>query len=324
MFYGFVNTGIDFYTHERYGIPSIYRDNDLTEEDKGTYCTWLFEREALRFLNQNHTKPFFLYLPFNAPHSASGLEPHIRSGTQAPKAYQDMYPLEGSRFEPGGIRKYSPASPYAGKGRRKTKAARVQEYRACVTAMDSSIGSVLTFLDEKSLTDNTIVIFFSDNGGSGAANNRPLRGKKGDMWEGGIRVPCLVRWPGRIPAGTVTDEFLTSLELLPTLASVCGFTVPAETKLDGYDMLPVLQGKTKSPRNEMFWKRKKSRGARVGCWKYVKMDGNEHLFDLSVEIGEQIDLARSNPEQLDKMKAAFADWLDEMNSAEPRGPFRDF
>ena len=95
-----INTGIDFYTHERCGVPSMYQNNKLTEKDKGTYCTWLFEREALRFLNKHHEKPFFLYLPFNAPHGASGLEPHVRSGTQAPKEYRDMYPLDGPHTTP--------------------------------------------------------------------------------------------------------------------------------------------------------------------------------------------------------------------------------
>lgn len=323
-FYGFVNTGIDFYTHQRYGVPSMYRNNEPTEEDQGTYCTWLFEREALRFLEANHQRPFLLYLPFNAPHGASGLEPHVRSGTQAPQQYRDMYPLDGPRFEPGAIKKYSPTSPYSGPSRRKTRAARVQEYRGCVTAMDKSIGLVLDFLDEKRLSENTIVIFFSDNGGSGGADNGPLRGKKGDTWEGGIRVPCLVRWPGVIPAGTVTDEFLTSLELVPTLASACGFSVPAATELDGFDMLPVLQGKANSPRQSMYWKRRDSLGARVGNWKYVKMKGREYLFDLAKDIGEKVDLSESNPEQFRAVKAAFACWLDEMEAAEPRGPFRDF
>ena len=323
-FYGFVNTGIDFYTHERYGVPSMYRNNQPTEEDKGVYCTWLFEREALRFLDRRHEAPFFLYLPFNAPHGASGLEPHVRSGTQAPKEYREKYPLEGPRFEPGKIAKYSPTSPFAGPGKRKTRGARLQEYRGCVTAMDKSIGSVLEFLDERNLAENTIVIFFSDNGGSGGADNGPLRGHKGDTWEGGVRVPCLVRWPGVIPAGSVCDEFLTSLEVLPTLAAACGFTVPAATKLDGFDMLPVLAGKQKSPRKEMFWKRRDSLGARIGRWKYVRMGGREYLFDLATDLGERRDLSKSNPVQFMRMKAAFAAWLKEMESAEPRAPFRDF
>lgn len=323
-FYGLVNTGIDFYTHERYGVPSMYRNNRLTEEDKGTYCTWLFEREALRFLEENHRQPFFLYLPFNAPHGASGLEPEVRSGTQAPKEFRDLYPIDAPRFEPGEIKKYSPTSPFAGPGKRKTRAARIQEYRACVTAMDKSIGRVLQFLDDKELTENTIVIFFSDNGGSGGADNSPLRGHKSQMWEGGLRVPCLARWPKVIPADTVCDEFLTSLEILPTLSTACGFTVPKTTKLDGYDMLPVLTGQSESPRKQMFWKRRDSLGARMGQWKYVHMHDKDFLFNLASDLSEKNDLSKSNPEQLSVMKLAFAEWLDEMDAAEPRAPFRDF
>jgi arylsulfatase A len=335
-FYGIVNTGVDFYTHERYGVPSMFRNNELTEEDKGTYCTWLFEREALRFLNQHHESPFFLYLPFNAPHGASGLDPKVRSGTQAPREYRDLYPLAGPRFEPGAIAKYSPASEFSGEHQRKTKPARLQEYRACVTAMDKSIGSVLDFLDETKLADNTIVIFFSDNGGSGGADNGPLRGHKGDTWEGGIRVPCLVRWPAQIPAGTVSDEFLTSLEILPTLLNAVGLPLESRngknlvksgssvTLLDGYDMLPVLKGETSSPRNEMFWKRKDSIGARVGPWKYVNINDKEYLFNLTDDLGEQNDLANEQPETLARLKTQLDEWLNEMESTEPRAPFRDF
>jgi arylsulfatase A-like enzyme len=190
--------------------------------------------------------------------------------------------------------------------------------------MDKSIGEVLNRLDQKGLTENTIVIFFSDNGGSGSADNRPLRGRKGDMWEGGIRVPCLVRWPGVVRAGTVSDEFLTSLEILPTLAAACGFTVPNGREIDGYDMLPVLQGAAKSPRTQMFWKRKDELAARVGSWKYVKMAGEEQLYDLASDKSERHNLADSQPRQLAAMKAAFARWQEEMQAADPRGPFRDY
>ena len=118
-FYGFVNTGIDYYTHERYGVPSMYRNNGPTTEDKGTYCTDLFRREAVRFIKENKDRPFFLYLPFNAPHGASNLDPLIRTGgAQAPEKWRKMYPKlyaqegtqEGTRYgEPATTRQQSPA-----------------------------------------------------------------------------------------------------------------------------------------------------------------------------------------------------------------------
>ena len=245
-FYGFVNTGIDYYTHERYGVPSMYRNNAPTTGDKGKYCTDLFEREAVRFLNANHKEPFFLYVPFNAPHGASSLDPVIRSGAQAPEKFKKLYPalLSQAGTQPG-TRYGKPATV-------RNRAARRLEFVGSITAMDAAIGTLLDLLDEYKIADNTIVIFFSDNGGGGAADNAPLRGRKGQMFEGGIRVPCIIRWPGNIPANTTSDEFLTSLEIFPTLCAATGTVPPKELKLDGFDMLAVLQSKKKSPRMEMF------------------------------------------------------------------------
>ena len=302
-FYGFVNTGIDYFTHERYGVPSMYRNNCLTEEDKGTYCTYLFQREAVRFLRQNKDRPFFLYVPFNAPHNSSNLDPAIRHGVQAPDKYLAMYPLSTKATK---------------------KAKRRQGYLAATTCMDDSIGELLDLLDQFKLADNTIVIFFSDNGGSSLADNTPLRGHKGQMFEGGIRVPCLVRWPGHVPEGTVSDEFLTSLELFPTALKAAGVELPKGVVLDGFDMLPILQGKAKSPRQEMFWQRRSDRAARVGQWKWVDSAKGSGLFDLSSDIGEKHDLSAEKPETLKMLQQRFAAWEKAMQSAEPRGPFRDY
>jgi arylsulfatase A-like enzyme len=103
----------------------------------------------------------------------------------------------------------------------------------------------------------------SDNGGSGNGGNAPLKGSKSSMWEGGLRVPFIMRWPGKLPAGKVTDEFLTSLELVPTLLAATGAKAPDGVKLDGFDMLPVLQGEAKSSRSEMFWQRRSDKVAGV-------------------------------------------------------------
>ena len=304
-FYGFTNTGIDYWTHERYGVPSMHRNNTRTDEDKGTYATDLFRREAVRFMRQHQDKPFFCYVPFNAPHGASNLA-RPRPGVQVPTDYIREH------YGP-----YDPDRPH-------TREARRQRYMAAVTYMDEAVGDMLDLLEELDLADNTLVIFFSDNGGSGTADNTPLRGGKSRMFEGGLRVPCLVRWPGVIPAGRVCREFLTSLEILPTLARTAGAEPPTNVVLDGFDMTPILTGKKASPRTEMFWERQGDRAARAGNWKWVESARGSGLFDLSRDIGEQQDLSAERPDVLRRLRGRFTAWKQRMQQAEPRGPFRDF
>jgi len=321
-FYGIVNTGVDYYTHERYGVPSMYRNNELTEEDKGTYCTYLFQREAMRFLTENKDKPFFLYVPFNAPHNSSALEPHIRTTVQAPEKFQQMYPpVEKETQKRDSYNRYL---KWDGEIEVTTREARQRDYRAAVTCMDAAIGEMLDYLDDNGLAENTIVIFFSDNGGSGGAQNTPLRGSKGQMYEGGVRVPFIIRWPKELPAGEVSDEFITSMDLFPTLLSAVGAEPPKDVVLDGHDIMPVLKGDQESPREEMFWQRRGDRAARVGDWKWVDSEKGKGLYDLSSDIGEKKDLSEERPEMLKTLQDRYAAWEKEMAEAEPRGPFKDY
>lgn len=295
FFYGHGNNGIDYYTHERYGIPSLFRGNARTEEDRGTYATAVFEREALRFIREPGDRPFFLYLCFNAPHGASNLD---KPGVQAPDEDLARYPdIRG----------------------------KLKAYYAAVTRMDDAIGEVLRALEASGTDRNTLVLFLSDNGGSGNGGNEPLRGQKGTMWEGGLRVPFIAWWPGQLPAGRVVDDFLTSLEIFPTLAAVARTPLPAGIELDGFDLMPVLRGEAKSSRTEMFWERRRIRGARVGSWKWVDMGENGGgLYDLATDLGEERDLSRDRPDVLAMVRARFEAWKRAMEAAEPRGPFRDY
>ena len=302
FFYGHGNNGIDYYTHERYGIPSLFRGNARTEEDKGTYVTGVFEREAVAFVKEHAGKaPFFLYLAFNAPHSASTLAEDNggeKPGVQAPEEEVAKY-------------------------RGLVKEEKLARYFAAVTRMDTAIGRVLEAIEDAGETEETIVIFLSDNGGSGNGGNAPLRGSKSTMWEGGLRVPFLMRWPGKVPAGKVTDEFLSSLEILPTLLAATGTPAPEGLKLDGFDLLPVLRGGMASPRAEMFWQRRGDKAARVGQWKWVESSKGRGLFDLAADPAEEHDLSTEKPEVLRMMLGRFAAWRKEMDESEPRGPFRD-
>ena len=315
-FYGFVNTGIDYFTHERYGVPSMYKNNEPTAKDRGTYCTYLFQREAVRFLKSHHDRPFFLYVPFNAPHGASNLDPKIRGAAQAPEKYKKRFPHLKDGYVKG-VRYGKPAMVPSREKRR-------LEYLASIACMDDAVGEMLDLLDQYAIADDTIVIFFSDNGGGGGADNGPLKGGKGWMFEGGVRVPCLVRYPRKIRANIRSDAFLTSLDVLPTLLNAAGAARPKDVVLDGFDMMPVLASGAASPRREMFWQRKDDKAARVGHWKWVESSRGNGLFDLSQDIGEKNDLSKQHPEKLKELKTRFAHWRKEMAAAQPRGPFRDF
>lgn len=303
FFYGHGNNGIDYYTHERYGVPSLFRGNTRTEEDKGKYVTDVFRREALYFVNEHAgNKPFFLYLPFNAPHGASTLpegtvegEKKKGEGVQAPEKYVALY-------------------------RDKVKDERLARYCGAVTCMDEAIGALMAAVEKAGQKDNTLVIFMSDNGGSGNGGNSPLKGSKSTMWEGGLRVPFIASWPGRLPAGKVTDEFLTSLELVPTLLAACGAAAPAGVVMDGFDMLPVLRGETKSSRKEMFWQRRADKAARFENWKWVESAKGNGLYDLAADLAEKHDLTKEKPEIATMMRERFARWREEMDASEPRGP----
>ena len=308
VFVGHGNNGIDFYTHERYGAPSLFRGNTLSTADRGTYATELFRREAVAFIRENRARPFFLYLPFNAPHAASNL---AKDSMQVPAHYLEKY--------------------YPGRD----PATKETKYAGMVTAMDEAIGEVFATLRELALDRTTLVLFLADNGRTGARIDEVrLRGGKSSGFEGGLRVPLLAWWPGVIPAGRTTHEFITALEILPTLAAAAGAELPAGVTFDGHDMLPVLRGDAPSPRREMFWDWPDGyQAARVDTLKWVastprgkrgEVAAKEELYDLAADPGEKQNLAASQPAKLAAIKARFARWQSEMEAAEPRGPFRNY
>ncbi|HEX7896533.1 MAG TPA: sulfatase-like hydrolase/transferase [Planctomycetota bacterium] len=294
FFYGFANTGIDYWTHERYGIPSMFRGNARVKEPG--YATDLFRREAVRFMRERRDGPFALYVAFNAPHGPSNLE---RTGMQAPD---------------DAVARYPGLDPTANKTR----------YLACVTRLDDAVGELLATLRELGLDRNTLVLLSSDNGGTKVGSNGPLRGFKGQLFEGGLRVPTIARWPGRVPAGSTRDEVLSALDLFPTFLGLAGARAPEGLVLDGVDLMPVLEGKARSPRRDLFWEHSTSRAARVGSLKWIETaDGSGGLYDLAADVGESRDLSRERPDALDDLRRRWAAWKQTMDRAEPRGPFRE-
>lgn len=215
-FYGHYNGAIDYYSHRTQGQVDWHRGfNHLTEHG---YATDLVADEAVRFIRQTESeKPFFLCVPFFAPHNPN----------QAPKAYVRRYAhLEGQR----------------------------RTHAAMTTCLDDGIGRILRALDDKRLADNALVWFLSDNGGftSYGASNEPLRGMKGTLWEGGIRVPAIVRWPQALEGGRKIDIPIAYIDLFPTIQRIVGADNDPGEPLDGLDMLDVLRGETPGPKRDLL------------------------------------------------------------------------
>jgi arylsulfatase A-like enzyme len=198
---------------------------------------------------------------------------------------------------------------------------------AMITRMDGDVGRLLALLAELGLDDRTLVFFASDNGGPYAdklfQHNGPLRGRKRDMYEGGIRTPAIARWPGKIPAGKVSDQVWAFCDFLPTMAALTGQTIPTGLVPDGISILSVLlEGKTlvHPPLYYEFHERGFDQGARIGNWKAVKngVDGPIELYDLTTDLGETHDLAADRPD----LVARFADFFKTARVDAPLWPIR--
>jgi arylsulfatase A-like enzyme len=189
-----------------------------------------------------------------------------------------------------------------------------------VERVDAGVGKLLTALEKAGVADNTIVIFTNDNGGERLSDNGPLFHHKTTVWEGGIRVPCIIRWPGKVPAGKVCQQPAISMDLTATLVAACGATLPAGRTLDGIDLLPALTSDKVTERT-LFWRverpERHQRAVRQGDWKYVRDSGIELLFDLAADLGERKTLAYQHPELVKRLRDRLAAWEKEMEAAKP-------
>ena len=234
-FYGHLHTEVGYYPpFANLGGKDFQRNGESIGEEG--YETELLGREASRWIRERDaSRPFFLYVPFLAPH-----EP-----LEAPEALVEKYADFADEREPA----RSPSASLGGLARLAGMASRRPLYAAVVEAMDQAVARILETLDAEGIANDTIVLFFSDNGatrvpGRGGGNNAPLRGGKAETYEGGIRVISILRWPGRVEAGARLDQMVTVMDLFPTLAAAAGVTPGNERRLDGIDMWPAIsQGK---------------------------------------------------------------------------------
>jgi len=265
-FFGFKSGFIDYYQHT-YG-PDSTDNADLFENDRKVevpgYMTDLITDRSVGFIEQHARRPFFLDVSYNAPH------------------WPYQVPGKPSVARDGG-RHLGPFDDSTS-----TRA----DYVTMIEEMDRGVGRILETIDRLGIRDNTIVIFTNDNGGEWLSRSGPLFHHKGSVWEGGIRVPAIVRWPGRIPAGSVSRQVGITMDLTASILAATGTPVPADASLEGVNLFPILQGRAPALERTLFWRvslGRTQRAVRSGDWKLV-LDGRPMLFNLRDDPGERRDL----------------------------------
>lgn len=301
-YYGFLSGCVDYYSHimywgqgrNNYPYHDLWRNREEVWEN-GQYITFRIADEAINFVRNNKDNPFFMYVPFNAPHYPM----------HAPKEYFDRF-------------------SYIEDTQRRTQA-------AMVSALDDSIGRIYDDVERQGLLENTMFIFISDHGPSVEQRNLlddsnlkyhggsagPYRGHKGSLFEGGIRVPAVMSWKGVLPEGQVCNEWGMTMDILPTIVNRAGGTIPKDRTIDGSDVFDMIQGKAKSPHEEVFWGLGKQRAVRDGDWKLIlngKLDFEESvdetvfLCNIKDDPYEKTNVTDQYPDRTKRMMDRIKEW----------------
>lgn len=290
-FYGFTGGAIDYWSHDT-GLPlsSKARTADLYDGDRPAtgegYSTTLFTQRALSFIERHHARPFFLSLHFSAPHW-----PWQTPVDRAEGRLNDFH------YDGGSMRAYA----------------------EIMATLDEAVGRVLDTLARVGIANDTLVVFTSDNGGERFSYMWPLKGAKGDLYEGGVRVPILARWPKRIPAGSTSDQVMLSMDWLPTLAALAGGSPDPAAPPDGMDISSQLSGSPATDRT-VFWKTLDSLSALAFPWKYLRVGTREHLFNLDEDVSENANFKRREPGIFARLKEEAEAWERTMLSPAERRP----
>lgn len=294
LFFGYKSAAIDYHTHfttrPSEGAQFGSAQPDLWENDspveKGGYMTDLITSRSVQFIKENAKRPFFIDVAFNAPHSP----------TQRPDS--------------------SVSNPTQGGATR-------ADYAAVMESVDRGVGEILRTLRSLGLEKNTIVIFTNDNGGVALSNNSPLFHRKFSAWEGGIRVPALFRWPGRIPPGTVSPQVGITMDLAASILAATGTPLPPDAGLEGINLFPILQRKNPPVDRNLFWRtggpspvNMNQKAVRSGDWKLL-IDGAAtriFLFNVKADPGERQDWFARRPDIARRMQKLLADWESEVDA----------
>lgn len=281
-FFGSMAGGADYVDHkpfDRYrdllykkDIPNLY-ENERPVSQSGN-LTDLITKHTVNFINQPHQKPFFISLQYTTPHWP----------WQAPGDTLVTDTVSYSRSGSFDI------------------------YAQMVQHLDKNIQTVLMALQAAGLEESTLVIFTSDNGGDRLANMHPFRGYKGSLWEGGIRVPASIRWPGKVNPGTESHQPVITMDWTKTILAAAGAAIPDSLQMDGINLLPTLATPEQEISRTFYWRtanRNDANALRLGQFKYLRIGSEEYLFNLEDDPGEKTNLKDSLPEQFKALKADF-------------------
>lgn len=275
-FFGIRSGAADYISHKgTSGQPDLYENDSLVATEG--YLTELFSDKVISFLKQKHRQPFFLTLAYNAPHWP----------WQGPT---DVAYADSVNFRQGG----SPAV-----------------YAEMMRSLDNSIGEIMKTLDDEHLAENTIVIFTNDNGGERFSDNGGFSKGKATLWEGGLRVPAFVRWPGKIKAGVISQQVAVTMDWSATIIALSSAKPHSNFPLDGIDLTPVLKGQKEIADRKIYWRtfqRAKQKAMRFNEWKYLQDESGEYLFNLSNDPAEKTDLKQSQKDVFEKLKKEYAAW----------------
>lgn len=281
-FFGNMSGAVDHFTHKDMTDNRDLFEGEVSVEKIG-YMTELLTDRAVGYIKRKHAKPFYLSLHYTSPH----------------------WPWEGPKDVAfSKAIKYSPAGFRAGGS--------LKVYAEMMKSLDDGIGKVLAVLRSTGLERNTLVIFTSDNGGERFSYHWPFRGQKMDVYEGGLRVPAIVRWSGVTPAGKVSDQPVITMDWTATMVAAAGASPDARYPFDGEDLADALRGKRAELDRNFFWRTKRQGAVRSGKWKYVREGKVESLYDLSIDEREQANFADAEPERLAALRGRLDNWESQM------------
>jgi arylsulfatase A-like enzyme len=289
-FFGFKSGYVDYYQHtDGFGHPDLFENETPIKTDG--YMTDLITQRSEKFISDHANSPFFLEVAYNVPHWPYQVPDHPSTAIDNARHIMPYDENPGTRAD----------------------------YVRMMERADQGVGRILAALDRRGLTANTLVIFTNDNGGEWLSRNAPLFNRKFSIYEGGIRVPAIMRWPGRIPAGVVTPQVGITLDLTATILAAAGAPVPAEARLEGMNLIPLIAKGATPVSRVLFWRvvanGLNQRAVRDGDWKLmIDSPGRVMLYDLSKDVGERDDRSASNAAIVRRLAQQLSAWEKDVDA----------